>query len=249
MTLQDVLAGQSRDPNDHHHASQRRLTARWTYSATRALVTGYGNVQRVGAPASPRSAQPSPTRSHEENAEIRIPFGIDVKTQQAVSIPCSLFKHHMYVGGGSGARKTLVLAYLARMLIEHTDAAVVFADFEEDQFAANYLHDVAENHDASFRLLSGIPSTPRTTSTRWPLSRHLRSTTSSRPRATSLRHCHLTKAKAKTPIGVESISRRYCGPQRTLSQRASRTRHLPTTPNDSTQSPKKCDDKTPPSHS
>ena len=100
------------------------------------------------------AADEAPRRS---DAESRIFLGVDVASGKDVYLSLSQLKRPTHIQAGTGEGKTLVQAYLAERFISTTDAAVVFADFSEDQAAAHYVIDAAKRAGRTSRLLSTVP--------------------------------------------------------------------------------------------
>jgi len=96
-----------------------------------------------------------PSRPH-ANEEPRIHLGVCVSSGEEVSLSLAQLERPVHIQGGTGERKTLILAHLTERFIALTDAAVVYVDLSEDQAAANYVTDAAKQHGRPKRLLSTV---------------------------------------------------------------------------------------------
>lgn len=115
---------------------------------------GHSNHKSV-PPLTPKpNGKPKPPSVAPEPA---FSIGPDLQTGGRVDLSFSQLKRPVHLQGGTGERKTLFQVHLAERFIALTDAAVVYADFGEDQAGANYVLDAGKRFGRTTRLLSTVP--------------------------------------------------------------------------------------------
>ena len=111
--------------------------------------------RKSGPPLAPKpDKRPKPLRV---DVGSTFSIGPDLQTGEIVDLSFSQLKRPVHLQGGTGERKTLFQVHLAERFIALTDAAVVYADFGEDQAGANYVLDAGKRFGRTTRLLSTVP--------------------------------------------------------------------------------------------